>query len=55
MALPEKQDFGFKTNKNRGENRGDGRKVIVPESGTTKRTHLALLYHPDTLVNPVSN
>ena len=26
--------------------------MIVPESGTTKRTHLAPLYHPDTLVNP---
>ena len=26
--------------------------MIVPESGTTKRTHLALLYHPDTFVNP---
>ena len=36
----------------RGENRGDGRQVIVSESGTTKRTHLAPLYHPDTLVNP---
>ena len=26
--------------------------MIVPESGTTKRTHLAPLYHPDALVNP---
>ena len=26
--------------------------MIVPESGTTKRTHLAPLYHSDTLVNP---
>ena len=26
--------------------------MIVPESGSTKRTHLALLYHPDTFVNP---
>ena len=34
------------------ENRGDGRQVIVPESGTTKRTHLTPLYHPDTLLNP---
>ena len=52
MAPPDRQDFGFKTNKNRGENRGDGRQVIVPESGTTKRMHHGLLYHPDTLVNP---
>ena len=52
MAPPDRQDFGFKTNKNRGENRVDGRQVIVPESGTTKRTHLAPLYHPDALVNP---
>ena len=26
--------------------------MIIPESGTTKKTHLAPLYHPDTLVNP---
>ena len=26
--------------------------MIVPESGTTKRTYLVPLYHPDTLVNP---
>ena len=26
--------------------------MIVPESGTTNRTHLAPLCHPDTLVNP---
>ena len=52
MAPPDGQDFGFKTNKKRDENRDDGRQVIIPESGTTKRTHLALLYHPDTFVNP---
>ena len=53
MALPDGQDFGFKKpNKKRDENRGESRQVIIPESGTTKRTHLALLYHPDTFVNP---
>ena len=52
MAPPDRQDFGFTTNKNRSENCGDGQQVIVPESGTPKRTHLAPLYHPDTLVNP---
>ena len=26
--------------------------MIVTESGTTNRTHLAPLYHPDILVNP---
>ena len=26
--------------------------MIVLESGSTKRTHLALLYNSDTLVNP---
>ena len=52
MAPPDRQDFGFKTNKNRDDNRGDVQKVIVPESGTIKRTHLAPLYHPDTFVNP---
>ena len=52
MAPPDGQDFGFKTHKKRDENRDDGRQVIILESGTTKRTHLALLYHPDTFVNP---